>query len=221
MFNLPWFSWLNVLAIPLLWGMMWVGLRIEKSPRWQHHASVVGHLSIVAVIMLYWNPAVAKLFYPSDYLIAMLALGTCLVTLVPLLYECIKLNFRTLQLARNPEIIHEGADSKPVSSMVAAKANPEYVDGILDIDDDPRCGAEALELADAFSAALSPQKSLLDSDLVQRNAKDFSDTDLQEDPAYWNGSMWITFIGYAIALGAPLWMSWQFLTTLPAYLGIN
>lgn len=213
MFNLPWYIWFNVLAIPSVWLLIWVGLKIEKAPRWKHHICLVGTLSQIAILFLHWNPSVASVLNPATYLLAALAIGAALYTIVPMLYESVNTTYRTLQLLGNSDsralALDSGssAQTKPVNEV-------KYVDGVLDIDDDEVCGAEAMQMADALTAALSPNKSFLDSDLVQSNAREFSDSELEEDPRILNGSLWLMTIGLMVVLAAPSFASLNFLKSV-------
>lgn len=196
-------------------------MKIEKAPGWQFKLSVVGHLSIVAIILLYWNPQVAKLVHPATYLIAGLAGMTALYALLPTLYESAKTSVRTLRLKgkataspSNSVAGGGGHSAREPASALAATNNMAYVDGVMDIGDDDCVDKETMQMVEAFTTALSPSKSLLDTEFVQEAAKDFSDEDLQEDPGYFNASMWVTFAALVVVLGAPLWMSWTFLRDL-------
>jgi len=206
MFNLPWYSWFNVLAIPLLWSLIWFGLKIEKVPRWQHQFSLLGHISFVAIIFLHWNPSVSQMMTPFTYVIATFALATAAWITIPTFYEAFRVLFRTLSLQGKAK---QKTPQAPVAANVCKNDNaePEYVDGILDIECDECSNEETAQMVDAFVSAISPSKSVADTELMQQLKEGYADDELLENPVESNSTMWLTAAGTLLLVIGPIWMS--------------
>lgn len=67
MFNLPWYSWLNVLGLVLLWAFMYVDYVALKKPQWVHRLTTASLVASAFTIVLYWNPGFNTLFNPLQY----------------------------------------------------------------------------------------------------------------------------------------------------------
>ena len=217
MFNLPWYSWINVLAIPLVWLLVWTGMKLQKVAPWQFKLSLVGHLSIVAIIFLYWNPQITPVLNPATYLLAALAAITALYILLSTVFESIKTSYRTFVLINDSAKTSNNVDLESAANKDTSQArgNQVYVDGVLDIDDDDCVDEQvAMQMVDAFSAAFSPSKSLADTALVQEQVREYSDSELQSDPGICNGALWATSTALLVVLAAPIWMSWSLLKPL-------
>jgi len=74
MFNLPWYSWLNVLALPIIWGCMSFDFSVKDAPAWARRLIKFHILAAVCVIFLYWNPQIYNSLVPLNYLLAVAVL---------------------------------------------------------------------------------------------------------------------------------------------------
>lgn len=72
MFNLPWYAWFNVLALPGLWLLFLLGMALEGQPKWQRKLIGLHVLGAIITIFLYWNPAVSQNLTAIHYVLAML-----------------------------------------------------------------------------------------------------------------------------------------------------
>ena len=67
MFNLPWYSWLNVLGLPVLWALLYVDYAVFAKSKWVNQYATVAIAASVVTIVLYWNPAINVLLTPLQY----------------------------------------------------------------------------------------------------------------------------------------------------------
>ncbi len=58
MFNLPWYAWLNVLALPCLWAYLMLDCALQGKPRWFRQLTTVALGACVCSLFLYWNPPI-------------------------------------------------------------------------------------------------------------------------------------------------------------------
>ncbi len=72
MFNLPWYAWLNVLALPGLWVFLMFDCAVQGKPRWFRQFTTVSMVACVVCLFLYWNPALNVLFSPLQYALIVL-----------------------------------------------------------------------------------------------------------------------------------------------------
>lgn len=72
MFNLPWYAWFNVLALPCLWLLFLLGMALEGQPKWQRKLIGLHVLGAIVTIFLYWNPAVSQNLTAIHYVLAVL-----------------------------------------------------------------------------------------------------------------------------------------------------
>lgn len=79
MFNLPWYAWLNVLALPCLWLSLMLDCALQGRPQWFRHFTTISLLACIVSVFLYWNPHVNALFSP---------LQPGLIILIVLLVAC-------------------------------------------------------------------------------------------------------------------------------------
>ncbi|MFK7855278.1 MAG: hypothetical protein AB8B79_14240 [Granulosicoccus sp.] len=73
MFNLPWYAWLNLLGLPVLWLMMYVDQALLEKPQWLKLGTSLMIAASAIAVVLFWNPTVNALFYPLQY---------CLIALI-------------------------------------------------------------------------------------------------------------------------------------------
>lgn len=67
MFNLPWYAWLNLLGLPVLWLMMYVDHVVLDKPKWLKLGTSLMIAASAVAVVLFWNPAVNALFDPLQY----------------------------------------------------------------------------------------------------------------------------------------------------------
>lgn len=82
MFNIPWYSWLNILALPILLGIMYFESVLEEEPGWLKQLLVFHYIALFVVIVLYWNPQLFQMLVPANYLLALLILPYALWQIV-------------------------------------------------------------------------------------------------------------------------------------------
>jgi len=67
MFNLPWYAWLNVFALPCLWLYLMLECAFQSRPTWFRQYTSVSIIACACSVFLYWNPAANALFTPLQY----------------------------------------------------------------------------------------------------------------------------------------------------------
>jgi len=67
MFNLPWYSWFNVLALPILCVVLVVGMSMAGQAPWLKQLFKVQMLVAAAVVFMYWNVTIAWLRNKSKH----------------------------------------------------------------------------------------------------------------------------------------------------------
>ena len=211
MFNLPWYVWFNVLAVPLVWAVVWFGLKCEKASPWKFTASTTGHVSAVLVIFLYWNEHIQQVTAPLSYFIAAAALATFLYCGVSTIAEGIRLVFRNFKIKRQMAL--EDTSAMPSEASIKSQSPnklPEYVDGIFDIDDD--CGDfDSEKIGENIDAIFSPDKSFADAPFFQEMGSDYTDDELREDGNLLLFSYCLVALPALLVMGAPGWMGFQLL----------
>ena len=81
MFNLPWYAWLNLLALPVLWVLFYVEYVVTEKPRWLRQYSGVAMAAAAVVILLYWNPHINTALVPLQYGLMLLVVPFAVVQL--------------------------------------------------------------------------------------------------------------------------------------------
>ena len=80
MFNLPWYAWLNVIALPCFWACVMLEIAANRTLQPYRKYTTVAIVACVFSVFLYWNPPLNALFSPLQIglvaLIAPLALFT-------------------------------------------------------------------------------------------------------------------------------------------------
>lgn len=64
MFNLPWYAWLNVFALPCLWLYLMLDFALQGKPKWFRQYTTVSLIACMLSLFLYWNPSLNALFSP-------------------------------------------------------------------------------------------------------------------------------------------------------------
>jgi len=67
MFNLPWYAWINIFALPLMWLFMTLDFTVLGAATWLRRLVKYYIAACVASIFLYWNPQLYHSLVPVSY----------------------------------------------------------------------------------------------------------------------------------------------------------
>ncbi|NND92160.1 MAG: hypothetical protein HKN42_14970 [Granulosicoccus sp.] len=207
MFNLPWYSWFNVLALPILWGLLYIDMAVQDRSAWMKNFIGFHILASIACIFLYWNPQLAGTLVPANYLLAVL--------IVPFAAWNIAQGFAELfQAIYQTAAPLFGVDEKPVRTTTASVAgDADDIDILaddLDLDGGVTCGSMDEDVAKAGKAITS----LFSNRSTARDRMEGVMTLLGDDDDKASTDLWAGLIAVGIYLLIwlpPMYMSVQLL----------
>ena len=162
MFNLPWYAWFNVLALPCLWLLFLLGMALEGQPKWQRKLIGLHVLGAIVTIFLYWNPAVSQNLTAIHYVLAMLV--------VPIAVWNLGITFQQLILSalamfftgpREKCVVVMENDTQPQFDVDDDEIDLDA--GCHSLDGEEQCAEEFGEAVSALFSGNSSAKARLDS----------------------------------------------------------
>ena len=104
MFNLPWYSWFNVMAIPCLWGLLSLNSAMASRPAWLGKVLRVQILAAITTIFLYWNPAISDGLLPLHYALILLVLPLLIWNIGAVVLDLLQIAWVNVKLLAKPQM---------------------------------------------------------------------------------------------------------------------
>jgi len=208
MFNLPWYSWFNVLALPILCVVLVVGMSMAGQAPWLKQLFKVQMLVAAAVVFMYWNAALLGSFLPLNYAFLLSTTVLAVYVVGGAVWDLLVV---TIAWLRNKS---KHAKAPVTSTAVQQQTHSDTqgisdVDGIVDLDAGQCSDVERdRQMGEAISSLFRKSSDSEPSSLVKFAKAIEEEADEEDDFFTVVGVLIFTFVSAVVVL-PPLYMSFK------------